>query len=225
MVSELVLLTVVKSVINIILEDTKKNIENRENMFLTELFSSVDSPKISKFDILDEAISIFSRTVKDPRYPTVDLSYNPKHNRPLTLFLSLGQENYNQNSIGNDQSEISYDIHQQEYDLLNKRRFDQMHNIYIYSDSHTEVIVIYHVLKMAFISCLDWLGIKGFDNITISGQDIAIQGDSLPKNMHYRILSIKFNYEIKVPNLFKQKLLSFIHLNSNIDTLNGNSEF
>lgn len=220
MVSEIVLFTVIEALLSILLKDTKDNASDRSKMLLTELFSQIDYAKIGKFELLDEAIHVFSRTKQDPRYPTIDLAFNPNHNRPLTMFLSLGQEQFAQNSIGMDQSELAYDIHTEEYQLLNKRRFDQSHNVYIYSDSHTEVIVMYHVLKAGFISAMDWLGIKGFDNITISGQDIAIQGDTLPKNMHYRILSIKFNYEMKVPALFKERLLSFIYLNATAKNAN-----
>lgn len=207
MIPDIAYIKVLDTLLTVLRDDAKTNFNNRGKSLLNLLFDEVDDTVFERVDFLNEAFEIFSRTEKDPNYITIDLTYNTQQNRSPTLFLSLGGEQYDRNAIGNDQEDYIDDEDGVSYHKINVRRWSQSQSLYIYSENSNEVLIVYFILKSALISCLDFLAVTGFQNITLSGQDIAQYPDFIPKAMFYRVLTCNFQYEMRVPEIFKNQLL------------------
>lgn len=207
MVPELLLIHVIQLLLTLLTKDARLNTQVPSESLVYKLFSLIKAPLLERVNIAQEAFTIFSRKPSDSRALNLDLSYRLNPDRPLSMFLTLGQEQYGANSIGQDQDEEI--IEGSNSITVNKRVFGESHNLYIYSDSYVELMAAYHVVKLGLVSVLDTLGVLGFQNITISGQDVS-PSDLIPKHLFFRVIVIKYDNEIAVPTLFKQKLVQEI---------------
>lgn len=216
MIPDIAYIKFLNSILALIRQDTIQNINNRGNSILNLLFAGVKDTQFERIDFLNEAFEIFSRTEKDSNFISIDLTYNAQQNQSPTLFLSLGGEQYDRNSIGVDQESVI--VREDIYHKVNVRRWSQSQSLYIYSENSNEVLILYFVFKVALTACLDLLGVLGFQNVSLSGQDIAQYPDFIPKAMFYRVLTCNFQYETRVPEIFAQKLMSSLIITGRVNS-------
>lgn len=210
---EIKLLNFFKLAISEIRGDLKDS-TSLETSWLGQLF---ESTRLERYSFLEQSSKVFNTKVEDPRHIDIDVSYNKKKEKLVNLFLSLGTENFSQNVLNQGQENgDELLIEGGEFKKVYSRRFDRIINLYIYTDNSNETILLYEVFKSLLIAFSDHLEIIGFRNITISGQDISEYPDFIPKTFFYRVLTIKFNYQTKVPLLKRKKLISCFTLNSTL---------
>lgn len=182
--------------------------------WLEKLFGTLS---LDRYSFKNQSKTIFSRRVDDPRKITVDLSYNKKQDKPISIFLSLGSESSSSSSsmgVGYSEEYISNtNSIQNSYN----RRFEQNLSIFIYSDNSNETLIVYNVFKSLLILTQQYLDLEGLNNLTISGGDITQYPDFIPKTFFYRVISLRFSYESKIPGIDNQVLINCLKLDSNAE--------
>lgn len=85
--------------------------------------------------------------------------------------------------------------------------FDTNYNLMITSPNVFEVLLIYNLLKMGFLSLHEHIELQGLRTMKIGGQDIQIQSDLVPTHIFHRNLTLSFFYEMESPRHFKELLI------------------
>lgn len=85
--------------------------------------------------------------------------------------------------------------------------YDANYQLIVTSPNIFEVLIIYNLLKMGFLSLHENLQFKGLQNIKMGGQDINMQTDLVPTHIFHRSFTIAFFYEMSAPRHFKEKLV------------------
>lgn len=85
--------------------------------------------------------------------------------------------------------------------------FDSNYQLLVTSPNIFEVIIIYNLLKLGFLSLHENLQFKGLQNLKMGGQDVNVQTDLVPTHIYHRSFTISFFYEIAAPRHFKERLV------------------
>jgi hypothetical protein len=190
--------------------------------------------RIQRYDLIEQAESVFIQEIDNPRYLEVDLMWNMQRDGLPTIHITLPSEqtHVGGNGIGTDEGyrenifeESVYDeetnelITQGSITPIYTRRYQSVYNIVITSDNSNEVILIYHTLRALLISLIRSLSEAGLQNIAFGGQDVQLYGGIVPKNIYMRAITVSLQYETSALSIFPQPL--FNNLIANGVPVNG----
>jgi len=165
------------------------------------LYLLLNSKALQKYDWFNQAVSVICNDPTDPRYLTIDITYNVKQEKQLSCFMNLSQDSSGQDTMSNGESDQIIEISETTFLKVFERRFNGSISFYIYSDNSNETFMLYHIIRSVFIALNAHMEILGIRNIKYSGADIAQYPDFIPKNMFYRNLTLSFNYLSSVPEM------------------------
>ena len=77
----------------------------------------------------------------------------------------------------------------------------------ITSENIFEVLIVYHYLKAALDAVYYHFELKGLRNMKISGADVNIQQDMVPKSIFHRTLTLHFFYEANTLDFIRREIV------------------
>lgn len=181
------------------------------------LHAIIDGVDFQKYRGMEQAKQIFvDRDDTDPRKIKLDLGFNMQTDGSPTIHITVPSDSQAQNSIGMGEGEngeiwddtvgtnqsISVPIKDRYFQTYN-RRYKATYDLVITSNNSNETVLIYHVLRALIGSIVTHLHEKGLQNISISGNDLALYSEVAPKQFYVRALRVSFEYESGTVNLFK----------------------
>lgn len=197
---ELIVYNTINVGLKFIRDDYKTKLEeNRVDK--SWLYLLLNSRGLQKYNWFSQAVSVLCNKPTDPRYLTVDITYNVKQEKQLSCFMNLSQDSSGQDTISNGESNDIIEIDENSFLKVFERRFNGSISFYIYSDNSNETFMLYHIFRSIFIALNRNMEILGIRNVKYSGADIAQYPDFIPKNMFYRNLTLSFNYLSSVPEM------------------------
>ncbi len=128
-----------------------------------------------------------------------------------TIHITLPNEQTGQSGIGVDEGFVD-ELHEGGKSVpILTRRFDTQYSIIVTSDNSFEVIMIYYTLRSLLISTFVQLEFEGLSNPKLSGQDLRLYQEIIPRNVFARAIGLSVSYEESSPALFsKDEITSII---------------
>jgi len=175
--------------------------------------------EFQKLDILAEGLKIFvENDSTHPREIQVDTVFNMEISTPPCITITIPGDSPAVNSIGIGENELGaiYDTDEgvnpdqsikepsPNYFQTYNRRYKATYDLVIHSDNSNEVVLIYHVVRALLTGLTTHLHQNKLQNLQISGQDISIYSEVVPRNFFTRVLRLSFEYETGTMNLFKK---------------------
>lgn len=222
-IPDIILLDAYKNVLSLVRNDLKTKTDETQTL----LYQILGTNKLQRYDLFEQAKTIFNDDVDNARKLDVNLFFNLKRQGIPTIHITLHSEESNDNGIGLDEgyqqpvylevagdnsdsnsasdNVVSYNIQK-----VYNRRFDSSYNIFFTSDNTNEVLVTYHVLRALTIPLLDHLMMSGLENPKIKVEEVVPVPGLVPEHLFMRALTISFSYEVKGFYLYSESLLSEI---------------
>lgn len=210
-IPEFILLDAIEKGLVFVKSDYQTHLANQteEKSYLYRLLGGAN---IQRYNYFKQGKKVILAEEDDPRRLSVDLMYNMEINKVPSIYIALAAEQTGQNGIGLDQGyRESYYTDRDETDPENlipgdevvtfTRRMNTSYNIMIVSDNSNEVVMLYHFLRAMLLSLHPHLNLSGIENITMSGQDLQLYSDLIPKSAFMRAIGLNIQYEVTVPDL------------------------
>lgn len=167
-----------------------------------------DVMKFEQFDYFKQAVATFVN-----KKVNVNIGYSLETAEMGCVHILLPNETGRPMGIGADEN---YQPYLKEYEpngsgsyrARYNEMFDSTYNLMITSTNTFEVILIYNLIKGAFISLNAHLELAGLRLPKLAGQDIQLQSDLVPSHIFHRSLMLSFVYELIVPDFFSRKIIS-----------------
>lgn len=214
-VPELKLYQIVSALISEIEADYLRHADKKDT-FLFHLFGEHTS--LGKYNYMAQAVSLFTdRAPDNPRKPKVRMMFDAKQSSMPTIHITMPSESGDHNTIGvgeggrRDEDFVTSDTDGTVAPLY-RRNFQTTFHIVCTSDSSQEVFLMYHVLRAAMITALDYINLAGMQNPKLSGQDIRQQDHLVSPHIYMRGIGLACFYSVEVPRYFDTKLISDIVL-------------
>lgn len=222
LIPDILIINTFNNILKIIRNDYNTNVtagtESRSILYL--LFNSV---VLGKYNFYDNAKELLITTPENPLHLEVRLSYDAAPTTSANMiYVTLGSENpiHDSLQIGlGDQDELIFenvDPTPDQYKKQYMRRFLSTYNIVIIGKNRNELLVLFNVFKMLTIASIDHLTMEGLQNIKIGGQDMRPNEEG----MFARSISLTFEYEQVVPEIFIQTIYEKIRVTLIADDTN-----
>lgn len=191
------------------------NLATPSKSFLHRLVKSLS---LQKYDFYDQGKAVFVKLQDDSRKVRVNMFFNAeKANIPSVHIMYLGdtsmEDGINLNEGFRD-SEIDSDPSISQIETIYRntytRRSKGKINIVITSDNTNEVILMYHLLTSLLESTIIHMNMCGLENIIISGGDIHLNEEIVPKNVYARNIQLTFEFEKAAISIIQEKGINFI---------------
>lgn len=190
----------VEALLRVIREDYENN--SPEDTLLYNIFGN---SKIGNFDFFEQAVSLFTRKhAKNRRVISVSMGYSTEHLNTPTIHITLPNETPDPAPIGgNEGFEDDYSVDNNSGNQVGTFTFGSKfnYNLLITSDNTWEVILIYNVLKMGFMSIHEHFALMGFKNLNFGGNDLNFDDDLVPPNIFHRNFNMSFDFDTSVKGL------------------------
>lgn len=209
---------VLYKLINGLLDDIDKEYNSAVDKTTTKLYRYWKGVSDGKYDYYEEAVSLFTTRGEDhPRKVSCRMFFDAAMAKVPTMHITMPADQGGENSIGVDESGSEDDMYVSESDreitTTLGRRFDARFHIICTSDNNREVLLMYHTLRAMIISAHRSLDFAGLQNMKLSGQELRINEMGVPNHIFMRGLGIHHSYDIRVPQLFSQKIINQCILN------------
>lgn len=217
LVPDVKIINTFNSILDILRDDYKANVnagtEDRSVLYL--LFNDVS---LGTYNLYENAKSLIITTPENPNHLEVRLSYDHTSTGPTNMiYVTLASENPVNDSMqigeGN-QNELLFSNPAPQADEYRKqfsRRFLTTYTVMVMAKNRTEMLVLYHLLKLMTVSCINHLTMEGLQNIKVGGQDMKFSGSDM--GLFVRGITITFEYEQTVPELIVKKVFKKIRVN------------
>jgi hypothetical protein len=210
-----------------IIENALKHVKNDyqsqvdpENSLISRVFKGLSH---YKKDYVKEAVDLFTREEGHPRKIESRLFFDAERSNIPTIHITMPSDQPGENSIGVGESGFADSFIETSTTLtpMYERRFDTQFQIICTSDNHSEVLIMYHLLRVVLISIFDTISLSGLENAKISGQELRIKSDLVPEHIFMRGIGIACSYEIQVPRWWDAQKIVDIFLCSIEDGAGG----
>jgi len=210
-IPEIAVETFLLQIIAFVKEEYLKNTDKKQS-FLAVNFGSNSIDGVS---LVDFAKQILLGETKNRQVKTT-IGFNLERAVFPTYHVIIPSEEYNAevDAIGTDEGYI----YNAEHEGSNQRTrgFKTSVSIICTSSNLTEVIVLYNFLKIVFINYRAELDLAGMRDLKLGGQELTLQQDLIPLNIHHRIFTFSFFYEYNVVNLDPKQNISSLNFEGNI---------
>lgn len=209
LIPEIIIYQALENITRYIRNDLTANETTPENSFLYKLLGLDDEKnplKVNRYNYFVQAKKIFS----NPQNLSVNIGYNFEVAKIISFHIILPSEQPYSVAIGEDegyQTEDTDGVPQ----LKLCQMFSSTYQIMITSDNSTEVSTVYHIYKALFIALVPHFSLRGLLNPKFSGNDIVFQDEQMPMGIFHKVLNITFDYELVVPQMLVNKLITSVH--------------
>lgn len=214
--------TILFNTITKLLDFLKEDWTNQVNKEDSYLYKITNGLKLGKqYDYYTEAQSVFLKSeVNEPRTIDVYMSYDTKRKGLPTIYINLPSEETDKNSLGigegvdtvfneGDFNDTDFDEGEfsDEYShrKFYERRFNTRYTYTCTSDNRNEVMLMSHIVKTLVIAGIDHFNIEGLENISVGMNDLMANDDLLPSVIYMRSVTLRFEYDFKVPSLYENQ--------------------
>lgn len=178
------------------------------------LFRLLGEARIQRYKYLEQGKAILLAEIDDPRRLTVDLMYNMEIKKVPAIYIALAQEQAGESGMGLDEGYQRGYYGDTTFTPSFTRRINTSYNVMIVSDNSNEVVLLYHFMRAMLLSLHPHLNLKGIENIAMSGQDLQLYSDMIPKGTFMRAVGLSVQYEITVPDLQAKLIVNDIKYKS-----------
>jgi len=189
--------------------DYNANLADTTKSLLYAYFTGINDNKKNYFD---EAVDLFTRTPDHARYIETRMFFDAQRGIIPTIHITMPSESVGMNSIGIGEGgdEGHRIVDGTDIFVQYERRFDTQYHIVCTSDNHSEVLMMYYLLRAGLISVLDSVALEGLENAKISGQELKINPDLVPNHIYMRSIGLSFSYDELVPRWWTDSLVTDI---------------
>lgn len=209
-IPEIILINIVDSLLNKVKVDFEEN-QNNNTPTQSLLYCYFNGLTHYKKDYYIEAVDLFTREVGHPRIIDTRLFFDAGRAIIPTIHITMPSDQTGQNSLSFGESGSHVKAREDgSYSNIYERRFDSQYQIVCTSDNHSEVLLMYHLLRAGMISVSDTISFEGLENLKISGQELKINPEIAPNHIFMRSLSVTFSYNVEVPVWWTNDLIQEI---------------
>lgn len=167
-----------------------------------------------KKDYYEQAVDLFTRKVDHPRNIEARLFFDAERSKIPTIHITMPSDDSGENSIGVGESGMAECMYEDDTTLtpIYSRRFDTTYQIICTSDNHSEVLIMYHLVRAVLISIFDTVSLAGLENARLSGQELRIKSDLVPEHIFMRGIGISCSYDVNVPRWWSEDKIADIFL-------------
>jgi hypothetical protein len=215
LVPEVTLRKILDGLLLHIRQDYAKHTAEPEKSLIYRYFGGIND---HKKDYLADAVDLFTRESDHARFIETRMFFDASRGVVPTIHITMPSDQVGQNSIGVGESGEAAYVTTVGTDVFvdYERRFDTQYHIVCTSDNHSEVLMMYYLVRAGLISILDTLSLAGLENAKLSGQELKINPDLVPNHIFMRSIGLSFSYEEKVPRWWTSNLITDICVN-NVD--------
>lgn len=161
--------------------------------FLYRVFNGI---VIGKYNFYTEAVSLITRTPKDPNRLETRMMFDIDRANMPTVHIHMPSDNQGgENNVGMN---LRYDADIMEETL--GRTFTGMYDLIITSPNPLEVQLLYELLMSLLIAGKDTFN-HYFIKFNYSGKELMANPNIVPMNTFMKAITIKLDYERRVPKL------------------------
>ena len=207
-IPENIIYNALESVIKYVRRDLEENSKSEEKSMLYRLLGeNIDGKPLSmnRWNFFKQAKKIFL----DKNNLSVNFGYNMEVAKIISLHIILPSEQAAESAIGQDEGYGDEDENDLE-SLYFTQNFTSNYQVMITSNNSSEVMTVYHILKSLLLMIVPHLEIMGLRLNKFSGNDIMFRDEYMPNGIFHKVLNINFNYELKVPQLWKREIIKGI---------------
>lgn len=203
-IPEITIYNLLNGLLRHIESDFKSNSDEKNSL----LYSLFKGSVVGKADLYDEAVDLFIRSNDHPRKIETMIGLSSHHTEVPRIFITLASESPGANELGvgeyGHENHVTFGsgIQDGQYTPHYMRRFDSKYMVVCMSESQNECLLMYNLLKAGFTSIFDAIELGGLGNVKLSGQDLRINNDLIPKNIQMRGIVVSGFHEIEVPRFF-----------------------
>lgn len=227
----------IEKLLNHIIAYIRNDYKEQTDEKASYLYFLTNNIGIQRLNLFDQAKTIFLTEKGDEKRLRVYLQFPQDMKTGVAVCITHSGESHGQNVLGVDQNHFFEDEYieseteepseeENEYpnaielgiskDYRNSysRRYQTKYNIIITGDNTNESLITFLILKSVLISLegTSHLSHLGFTNLKISSSDMQIKSD-IAKIMFAKTISLEFEYEFKVPSVYRQKTANAIIFN------------
>lgn len=204
-----------KSLIDAIFQKVRDDYVDASDKTITVLYRMFNGLVFGKYDFLENAVSIFTSAIDDPRTIDTRLMYDSNRASIPTVHITIPNQQpgvsdgiglddgYNTNEgIGAEPTAVTESYN---------RTLGSKFNLVITGSSTFEVLLIYYVLFICLYNNIESLEINGFRNPKIYGQEMKINSTLIP-NAYARILVLDSFFELKIPKFGEVDIVNSVTL-------------
>jgi len=213
-IPEVQLCTIIDALLKHIKLDFEAKVVTPEKSLLYNYFNGIVD---HKKDYYKEAVDLFTREADHPRLIETRLAFDAERAKIPTIHITMPSDQTGQNSLGIGESGMADYVNyiDGEVSVEYERRFDTQYQIVCTSDQHSEVMLMYHLVRAGLISILDTFSLTGLEDPKLSGQELKINPDLMPSHIFMRAIGVSFSYEIKVSRWWNEDIINDLCLDQN----------
>jgi len=221
LIPEIILANTCNKVLNIIRQNHLDAIvNNQEDRSLLYLLFNGNS--LGKYNLYDNAKQLLITTSESPLHLEVRLGYDrTPTTQGASIYIAMSSESDRNNTLQigeGDQEELVFEneVGQDEYIKQYRRRYSTTSQIFFVTQNRNELMVLYHLFKSIITSCINHFALEGLSNLKIGGQDIRLN-TSIPEVVFMRAITLTYEYDQVVPEIFIQNIFKKIRVTLAID--------
>jgi hypothetical protein len=204
-----------QSLVDVIFKKLRDDYVDASDKTVTVLYRMFNGLVFGNYDFLENAVSIFTSAVDDPRAIDTRLMYDSSRASIPTVHITIpNQQPTISDGIGldagyNDDQGIGAEptAVTESYNRTLGSKF----NLVITGSSSFEVLLIYYVLYVCLNNNVESLDINGFRNPKIYGQEMSVNNKLTPV-AYARILVLDSFFELKIPKFGEVDIVNSITL-------------
>lgn len=205
-VPEFVVFNTVQSILKYLNSDYNSQTEKTKT-FLYELCNATG---MIRYNFFDNAIQIFAAPIDGPRAIKCTFQYNQQQTQFPNMYIQHAGEQDGVNAISTDEDSYEpadYDDTADGFRHSYARRSNSTIQLVITSDNSNETVMIYYIMKALLLSLRGsgHLTFAGLENVKISGSDIQVQMDNMPRPIHRKVINLYLEYDSYTIDLDKNK--------------------
>lgn len=175
------------------------------HMFKTDLTGM--NLTFNKVDYFKQAKAMFILRDNDsPRKIEVNIGFNMERAVFPTIHIMMPSESPGVSPIGTNTGydpRIAGENDGDEFEVYTVG-FSAQYSLLLTSDNSLEVLLMYIMLKSAFIGIKTQLELDGLQNVVYGGSDLMFNSEFVPSNVYSRNFNVSFAYDFNGRDIFEQ---------------------
>lgn len=214
---EQIIFDFIKALLKLTREDYKSN-PDKTKTILGLIWSGII---LQRYNFSQQGWSVFDDDEANPRYLDVNMFFNSQRATIPTIHITLPSEDPAQDGLGVDEGYQDSIGLEDEYRKTFTRRYKSNYSIIVTSDNTHEVSLISRTLHALLQSSIQYLSVRGLENVKLSFRDIQLNANIVPTNVFARAVGLSFEYENTTPDLFLTEKLLAVNFGQSDIILNG----
>lgn len=192
-------ITLYKTIVSLV-DTLREDIKTNSNTSFVDRFFATES--VGEYVFAKQIKSILNVSKEHQNELKVNLFFDAHRASIPTIHITLPFEKASgDNGLGTDEGYVApRETIEGSYTNFT-RNFNTSYSIVVTSSNSLEVLAIYHILKAVLIANTGILETVGFKNLKISGGDLHLNADIIPKGVFVRALSLDFSYDLTVEQI------------------------